>query len=164
MLQVGKAAPAFSLPDADMETFDFGSVRGRRSAVLFFYQKDCLPQCTREAIEFSDQEQDFERLGCVVLGISRDDCISHAEFRDKHGVSVRLLADEDAEVCRQYGVCEDRECNGQHRLWVVRSTFVIDQAGIIRYAFREVNPKGHAADVYRLVQELNGQNRPARRN
>lgn len=154
MLSIGKPAPDFALPDADMETFDFGSLRGHQHAVLFFYPKDGTPFCTIEASDFSDHEEEFSRLGCVVLGVSRDDCLNHAEFRDKHGLSVRLLADVEGEVCRKYGVCQYREKEGVKKLCIVRSTFVIDRQGIVRHALYDVNPKGHAAEVYQLVKEL----------
>jgi thioredoxin-dependent peroxiredoxin len=156
MLQPGQPAPAFSLPDADMETFNLKSLHGKQHAVIFFYPKDGTPYCTREAIEFSDHETEFNDHGCVILGISRDDCLAHAEFRDKNGLSVRLLSDVDGKVGHQYGVYHYREQDGQRKLTVLRSTFVIDKQGIIRHALYEVPPKGHAAEVFQLVKQLNG--------
>lgn len=156
VLHPGQNAPVFRLPDADMEWFDFDSLRGRQHAVLFFYPKDGTPLCTLEAIDFSDHEDEFRRLGCTILGVSRDDFLCHADFRDKHGLSIRLLSDEDGDVCRKYGVCKMLEKEGHRKLCVVRSTFIIDRDGIIRHAFYDVSPKGHAAQVYQLVKELNG--------
>lgn len=160
MLQPGQPAPTFALPDADMEIFDFASLRGKQSAVVFFYPKDGTPYCTQEAIEFSDHENDFNKLGCTILGISRDDCLAHAEFRDRHGLSIRLLSDVDGKVGHQYGVYHYREKDGHKRLTVVRSTFVIDRDGIVRHAFYDVSPKGHAAEIYRLVKQMNEKRRP----
>jgi len=154
MLQVGHSVPPFALPDADMETFDLASLRGRQHVVIFFYPKDDTPYCTLEASDFSDHEDEFSRLGCVVIGVSRDDCLSHADFRDKHGLSVRLLADVEGEVCRKFGVCQYREKDGVKKLCVVRSTFVIDKHGVVRHTFYDVNPRGHAAEVYQLVKEM----------
>jgi peroxiredoxin Q/BCP len=125
MLQAGQPAPQFSLPDADMDMFDFASLHGKQHAVLFFYPKDGTPYCTIEAIDFSDHESEFNRLGCAVIGISRDDCLAHADFRDKHGLSIRLLSDEDSEVCRKFGVMHFREHDGHKRLCLIRSTFII---------------------------------------
>lgn len=156
MLHTGHTAPGFSLPDADMEMFDFDSLRGRQHAVLFFYPKDGTPLCTLEAIDFSDHEQDFKQLGCEVIGISRDDFLCHADFRDKHGLSIRLLSDEDGKVSHQYGVFRMLEKAGHRKLCVVRSTFIIDRDGIVRHALYDVSPKGHAAQVFQLVKELNG--------
>lgn len=159
MLHTGQPAPGFALPDADMEMFDIESLRGHQHAVLFFYPKDGTPYCTLEATDFSDHETDFNRLGCAVIGVSRDDFLSHAEFRDKHGLSVRLLSDLEGEVCRKYGVSQMREKDGHRKLCVLRSTFIIDRDGIIRYANYDVAPKGHAAEILQRVKELNGSTR-----
>jgi peroxiredoxin Q/BCP len=154
MLQAGQMAPDFSLPDADMETFSLSDLRGKKHAVLYFYPKDDTPGCTIEAIEFSDHEDEFARHDCVILGVSRDDCLSHAEFRDKHGLSVRLLADTEGEVCRRYGVWQMKEKDGVMKPGIVRSTFVIDRKGVLRHALYGVNPKGHALAVLALVKRL----------
>jgi thioredoxin-dependent peroxiredoxin len=156
MLRPGQTAPPFSLFDADMEMFDFSSLYNKKHAVVFFYPKDGTPSCIQETIDFSDHEDEFNRLGCEVLGVSRDDCISHAEFRDKNGLSVRLLSDVEGEVCRKYGVSHFREKDGHRKLVIVRSTFVIDRHGIIKHALYDVSPKGHAAEVFQLVKQLNG--------
>ena len=154
MLHSGQHAPTFALPDADMETVDVGKLRGKKHVVLYFYPKDGTPGCTIQATEFSDHEDEFARYDCVVLGVSPDDCLAHAEFRDSNGVSIRLLADTEGEVCRKYGVLEEKESNGQRRRSVVRSTFVIDKKGIVRHAFYNVNPRGHASEVLDLVRSL----------
>lgn len=156
MLHSGQPAPLFSLPDADMETFDLESLRGKQHAVIFFYPKDGTPYCTREAIEFSDHETEFNRLGCAIIGVSRDDCLAHAEFSDKNGLSVRLLSDVDGKVGHQYGVYHYQEHDGHKKLVVLRSTFIVDKRGIIRHALYDVPPKGHAAEVFQLVKQLNG--------
>ncbi|MFA7268615.1 MAG: peroxiredoxin [Sterolibacterium sp.] len=154
MLQAGQPAPIFTLSDADMESFDLSSLRGRQHAVLFFYPRDDTPFCTLEAIDFSDHEEEFARQDCVILGISRDDCLRHAEFRDKHGLSVRLLSDGEGEVSRKYGVSQMREKNGMRKLCVVCSTFVIDCLGVIRHALYDIKPRGHVAEVLQLVKQL----------
>ena len=156
MLQLGQHAPDFSLPDADMETFKLSSLHGHQHAVLFFYPKDGTPYCTLEACAFSDHEEEFNRIGCAILGISRDDCLRHAEFRDDNGLSIRLLSDEDGEVCKKYGVWQLRGEEGHRKHCVVRSTFIIDRKGVVRHAFYDVTPKGHAAEVFQLVKQLNG--------
>jgi len=154
MLLAGQTAPGFTLPDADMETFALESLRGKQHAVLFFYPRDDTPFCTLEAIDFSDREEEFARHGCTILGVSRDDCMRHAEFRDKHGLSVRLLADMEGEVSRKYGVCQMREKDGVKKLCIVRSTFVIDSRGIIRHAFYDIKPRGHVVEVLQLVKQM----------
>jgi peroxiredoxin Q/BCP len=154
MLKAGERAPDFSNPDADMNVVELSQFRGK-PLVLFFYVRDDTPGCTAEALEFSELEGDFARLGASVLGVSRDDCIRHGEFRDKHGISVRLLADKDQRTCSAYGVLQDREVDGAVRKSVVRSTFVIDKQGVIRHALYGVSSRGHAAEVLQLVKELN---------
>lgn len=154
MLNVGQAAPTFTLPDADMEEIDLAAFRGRKRVLLFFYPKDGTPQCTLQATDFSDHEEDFSRLDCVILGVSRDDCLRHADFRDLHGIAIPLLSDAEGTVCRDYGVLQTREVDGRPREGIVRSTFVIDKDGVLRIAQYGVNAKGHALDMLRAVKEL----------
>jgi peroxiredoxin Q/BCP len=156
MLQVGQPAPPFSLPDASMEMMDLSSFRGKKNVVLYFYPKDRTPGCTIQAIDFSDREQEFTKLDTVVFGISRDDVLSHAAFRDEEGLTVQLLADTDAEVCRLYDVIHDREVDGHVKESLERSTFVIDKKGILRCIIRNVSPKNHADEVLKAVKALNG--------
>ncbi|MCC6532683.1 MAG: peroxiredoxin [Burkholderiales bacterium] len=154
MLRVGQAAPEFTLPDADMEMVSLADYRNKRNVVLYFYAKDDTPGCTREAIDFSDLEDEFAELRTVVLGVSRDDCLSHGAFRDKHGLSVRLLSDADAEVCAQYGVLQEKEIEGVRRVGVARSTFIIDRHGLLRHVCYGVKAAGHAHEVLELVRRL----------
>ena len=162
MLQSGDIAPAFSLPDADMEIFDLASVAGKHNVVLYFYPRDKTPGCTRQAADFSDHDDEFARYDCIVVGVSPDDCLTHAEFRDQEGLSIRLLSDSDTEVCRLYNVWQEREVDGMKKMGVRRSTFVIDKQGRIRHALYDVTPRGHAAAVFELVKELEPRN--AKRN
>jgi len=155
MLKAGQTAPMFVLPDADMESVDTNSFRGKRNVILFFYPRDDTPGCTLEATDFSDHEDEFLSHDCIVMGISRDDCLRHAEFRDKHGISVRLLSDSDGAACKQYGVWQAKEVDGVKKFGIVRSTFVINKHGVLQLALYGVNAKGHALEVLRVVKELN---------
>ncbi len=155
MLKVGQTAPLFVLPDADMESVDLNLFRGKHSVILFFYPRDDTPSCTLEATDFSDHENEFLSHDCIVMGVSRDDCLRHAEFRDKHGISVRLLSDSEGTVCKQFGVWQAKEVDGVKKYGIVRSTFVIDKQGVLQLALYGVNAKGHALDVLRVVKELN---------
>ncbi len=154
MLKPGQAAPEFALPDADMELVELAAYKGKRHIILFFYPRDDTPGCTLEATDFSDHEDEFERRDCTLLGVSRDDCLRHAAFRDKHGISVRLLSDEEGQVCRRYGVWQAKEVDGVKKHGILRSTFVIDKQGLVRHAFYGVNAKGHALEMLRLAKEL----------
>ena len=151
----GQPAPLFSLPDADMEMFDLASVLGSNHVVLYFYPRDNTPGCTRQAIDFSDHDADFAKEKCIVIGISPDDCLTHADFRDEHGLSVELLADEEGEVCRLYGVWQSEMRDGVMKRGVRRSTFIISSDGVLRHVLHDVNPRGHAAEVFQLVKQLN---------
>jgi peroxiredoxin Q/BCP len=153
-LQAGEAAPLFSLPDADMESVDLSRFKGKKNVVLYFYPKDGTPACTMQATDFSDHEDEFARCDCVVIGVSPDDCLCHAEFRDQHGVSIRLLADTECEVSQKYGVWLQKHANGASKASIVRSTFIIDKKGRVRHALYGVNPRGHAMEVLELVKSL----------
>lgn len=154
MLQIGDVAPAFSLPDSDMEVFDLASEIGRHHIVLYFYPRANTPGCTLQAADFSDHEDDFARHGSIVVGVSPDDCLTNAEFRDLHGLSLRLLSDEDTEICRLYGVWRTRTVDGVTKAGVARTTFIIDKQGVVRHVLRDVSPRGHAAEVFNLVRNL----------
>lgn len=154
MLQPGTHAPEFTLPDADMQLFKLSSLKGS-NVVVYFYPKDDTPGCTVEAIEFSDLDDEFGKYDTVVIGISRDDCISHAGFRDKHGLSVKLLADVDGKVCERYGVWQEKEKDGGKKMGIVRSTFLIGKDGMLQKALYGVNARGHAVEVLNLVKEVN---------
>jgi thioredoxin-dependent peroxiredoxin len=154
MLKIGQMAPLFVLPDADMESVELAQFCGRQGVVLFFYPRDDTPGCTLEATDFSDHEDEFKASGCTIIGISRDDCLKHADFRDKHGISVRLLSDTDGTTCKQYGVWQAREVDGVRKHGIVRSTFIIDKQGVLRLVQYGVNAKGHALDILRAVKEL----------
>ena len=155
MLTVGKPAPVFDLPDADMNLVSLSSYKSSKNVVLYFYPKDDTPGCTMEAIDFSELQGDFEKHDTVVMGISKDDCLSHGAFRDKHGINVQLLADTEGEVCEQYGVIHDKEIDGRvMKRCIQRSTFIIDKQGIVRHALYGVSPRGHAEEVLDMVKEL----------
>ena len=156
MLQVGQPAPAFTLPDASMEMMSLSTYRGKKNVVLYFYPKDGTPACTIQAIGFSDREDEFKRLDTVVFGVSRDDVLSHAAFRDEHGLTVQLLADTEEEVCRLYEVIQDKIVDGHPRAHLTRSTFVIDKKGVVRHILQDVNPKAHVSEVLKVCRELNG--------
>ena len=153
MLTVGQIAPDFSVPNADMQVVSLAELRGK-NVVLYFYPKDDTPGCTIEALEFTDLMDEFADQEAVIIGVSKDNCQSHGVFRDKYGLSVQLLADIEGEICESYGVWREKEKNGERRMGILRSTFVIDRTGVIRHALYDVKPKGHAAAVLDLVRGL----------
>ena len=154
LLQAGMEAPQFELPDSDMEIFNLATLRGKKNIVLYFYPKDDTPGCTMEANEFSKLDDDFASLNTQVIGVSRDECLSHATFRDKYGLSVLLLSDTESKVCKKYGVLYDKEVDGHKKVSVQRSTFVIDKLGKLRHALYGVQAHGHADEILNLVKEI----------
>lgn len=154
MLQPGQKAPEFSLPDSDLNMINSADFQGVSNIVLYFYPKDDTTGCTIEAIELTDLMDDFKALDTVVLGISKDNCVSHAHFRDKHGLTVQLLADTEGEVCEAYDVWREKEKNGEKHMGILRSTFIIDKQGAIRQAIYDVKPKGHAEEVLEHVRQI----------
>lgn len=153
MLKEGDNAPDFSSKDQNGKAVSMADFKGKR-VVLYFYPKDDTPACTMEAINFGDLESEFARYQTVVYGISRDDCICHAAFRDKHGLTVQLLSDDDGNVCQSYDVLEEREKDGVKKLCVHRCTVVIDRQGVVRHIMRNINPKAHAKEVLTLMKDL----------
>jgi peroxiredoxin len=153
MLKLGHKAPNFELPDADMRKVKLSDFRGKKQVVIFFYPKDDTPGCTIESQEFSDLTDEFEKHDTVIIGISRDNCESHGNFRDKYGLTVELLADIDGATSRKYGVLQEREKNGEKRMVSVRSTFLVDKEGILELALYDVAPRGHAQDILDILSE-----------
>lgn len=153
MLSAGDQAPPFQLPDADMNALDSAALKGR-PYVMYFYPKDDTPGCTVEGLEFTDLMAEFEALGALVLGVSKDSCDSHAAFRDKYGLTVQLIADMDGQLCEAYDVWREKEKDGVKKMGILRSTFVIDADGVVRHALYDVKPKGHAQAVLELVRGL----------
>jgi len=154
MLQPGDPAPDFELPNADLEMTRSEAFKGKKHLVIYFYPKDDTPGCTIEGIEFTEMLDDFTAANTVILGVSRDNCLSHGEFRDKHGLAINLLADIEGTLCNAYDVWREKEAHGEKRMSILRSTFIIDRDGNIRHAFYDVKPKGHAARILELVQKL----------
>ena len=137
-----------------MEIMDLSSYRGKKNVVLYFYPKDGTPACTIQAIGFSDREDEFKRLDTVVFGVSRDDVLSHAAFRDEHGLTVQLLADTEQEVSRLYDVIQEKIVDGHARSVLLRSTFVIDKKGVVRHILQDVNPRVHVNEVLKVCKNL----------
>ena len=137
-----------------MEMMSLSSYKGKKNVVLYFYPKDGTPACTIQAIGFSDREDEFQRLDTVVFGVSRDDVLSHAAFRDEHGLTVQLLADTEEEVCRLYDVIREKIVDGHPKVCLQRATFIIDKKGVVRHILQDVNPKVHVEEVLKVCRQL----------
>jgi thioredoxin-dependent peroxiredoxin len=152
-LQAGMEAPSVTLLDAAGQGFSLSAQRGKR-VVLYFYPKDDTPGCTIEANEFTVHAAEFAALNTLVVGLSRDDCASHAAFRDKYGLAVILLADTESVVCAQYGVLYDKEVEGVKKVSIQRSTFVVDAQGKLSHALYGIQARGHAEEILNLIKEM----------
>ena len=123
-----------------------------KKVVLYFYPKDDTSGCTVEACEFRDSWGAVERAGAVVLGVSPDGVASHLKFKNKHSLPFPLLADEDHAVAEAYGAWGEKSMYGRKYHGILRTTFVIDEAGRIARIFEKVKPKGHAAEVLEALK------------
>ncbi|PKQ07120.1 MAG: thioredoxin-dependent thiol peroxidase [Alphaproteobacteria bacterium HGW-Alphaproteobacteria-12] len=151
--EAGKKAPAFSLSADDSTTVSLKALAGRK-VVLYFYPKDDTPGCTTEAIAFSALKKKFDAAGAVVIGVSKDTVEKHSKFRDKHKLTVRLLSDEDGKTLEAYGVWAEKSLYGRKFMGIVRTTFLIDEKGVVRRVWPKVKVKDHAEEVLAAVKTL----------
>lgn len=154
MLQSGQTAPLFTAVNQSEETICLNEFLDKKVVVLYFYPKDDTPGCTIEANQFTALADEFAALGAVVIGVSKDSCASHQAFISKFGLKLDLLADTDGALCENYGVWQEKEKHGEKKMGIVRSTFIIDKAGIVAYAEYGVSAEGHAADMLSRVRAL----------
>jgi peroxiredoxin Q/BCP len=153
MLQDGDKAPDFELPTDGGETLVFSRLKGK-AAVLYFYPKDDTSGCTAEAKDFTRLASDFRKAGVEVIGVSPDSVDSHAKFRKKYDLAVRLAADADKAVANAYGVWVEKSMYGRKYMGVERSTFLIDGKGRIAKSWRKVKVPGHAEEVLEAARQL----------
>jgi peroxiredoxin Q/BCP len=146
MLEEGQAAPEFAARDGSGATVRLADLRGRK-VVLYFYPKDDTPGCTKEACSFRDEYAALQATGAVLLGISPDDEASHRRFAAKYHLPFPLLADPGAAIAIAYGVWKEKSMYGRTYMGVERTTFLIDEAGVIRRIFPKVTVDGHTAEV-----------------
>ena len=130
MLAVGTKAPDFTLPDQNGELRKLSDYRGQK-VILYFYPKDMTPGCTKQACGFAELYPQFRERGAVVLGISKDSVASHKKFEEKYGLPFTLLADPEKEVIQRYDVWKEKKLYGKVSMGVVRTTYLIDEEGII---------------------------------
>ena len=149
MLDIGTKAPEFSLPDQNGKIHSLSDYKGQK-VILYFYPKDMTGGCTAQACNFRDRYPQIQGKGAVVLGVSKDSVESHKKFEEKHGLPFPLLADESLEVITAYDVLKPGK-DGKPTKSLIRSTYLIDEDGIIIKAFGGVKPK---EDADRMLEEL----------
>ncbi len=146
MLEVGKKAPNFTLLDQDGNKHSLKDYLGKK-VILYFYPKDNTSGCTKEACNFKDIYPDIQEKGAVVLGISKDSTKSHKKFEEKYQLPFTLLADEDTTVIQKYDVWKEKSMYGRKYIGIERSTYLIDEKGIIIKAYQKVKPADHPSEV-----------------
>lgn len=150
---LGKPVPDFSLPSTGNSTFTLSGARGRK-VVLYFYPRDNTPGCTQEGADFRDAHPAFRRAGCEVFGISRDSLKSHEAFKAKMKFPFELLADSEEKVCKQFAVMKMKSMYGKQVRGIERSTFVVDDEGVLAREWRGVKVPGHVQEVLSFVKAL----------
>ncbi len=152
-LQEGDKAPAFSGPDQDGNKVSLSSFKGKK-VVLYFYPKDNTPTCTVQACNLRDNYTLLQKAGFVVLGISPDPVESHQKFSARQDLPFTLIADPDLKIIEQYGVWGEKQLYGRKYMGLHRTTFVIDEKGIIRKIFFRPKSKQHAEEILKAWEEL----------
>ena len=146
MLQQGTKAPAFTLPDKDNNPVSLSDFKGRK-VILYFYPKDNTKGCTTQACTFRDAYSEFESLGAVVIGVSKDSTRSHTNFAAKYELPFLLLSDPETEIIQAYDVWKEKKMYGKTYMGIVRTTYIIDEAGIIERAYEKVKPAENADQI-----------------
>ena len=150
MLEKGMNAPDFTLSDKDGNTVSLSDFRGKK-VVLYFYPKDNTPGCTRQACAFAASYDAFRDNNIAVIGISRDSVASHVKFAEKYNLPFILLSDPDRIAIEAYGVWQEKKMAGKIGMGVVRSTYLIDENGVIEAVMPKVKPDTNAAEILTML-------------
>ena len=152
MLEIGTKAPEFTLPDKDGNSVSLSDFAGKK-VVLYFYPRDNTPGCTRQACAFAGAYEEFKKINVVVIGISKDSVASHQKFAEKHSLPFILLSDPELTAIQAYGVWQEKKLYGKVSMGVVRSTFIIDENGVIEKVMPKVKPDTNAADILEYLTQ-----------
>jgi peroxiredoxin Q/BCP len=151
-VDVGDKAPDFKMT-TDIGDVSLKSLKGR-NVVLYFYPKDDTPGCTKEACGFQDALPNFSKIDAEIVGVSKDSPTRHQNFKKKYGLKFKLASDEDGAVCERYGVWKEKKNYGRSYMGIERSTFLIDDKGVIRQVWRKVKVDGHVDEVLAAAKAL----------
>lgn len=146
MLEVGMKAPAFTLPDKDGKPVSLSDFVGKK-VVLYFYPRDNTPGCTRQACAFAQNYSAFEEKNVAVIGVSKDSVASHSKFAQKHALPFILLSDPKLQAIQAYDVWQEKKLYGKVSMGVVRTTYLINEEGVIEKVMPKVKPDTNAADI-----------------
>lgn len=154
------SAPAINkkIPDCEVQatsqkSFKLSDLKGKKF-VLYFYPKDSTPGCTTEGRDFSALYSKFLKANCEIFGVSRDSLTKHENFKAKQKFPFDLISDPDETLCKHFDVIHEKKLYGKVHMGIVRSTFIIDEKGILKQEYRKVKVKGHAEEVLEFVQSL----------
>lgn len=150
MIEIGMKAPEFTLQDQDGKEHSLSEYRGKK-VILYFYPKDNTPGCTKQACNFGELYPQFQEKGAVVLGVSKDSVASHKKFQEKFQLPFTLLSDPDHKVIEEYGVWQEKKNYGKVSMGVVRTTYLINEEGVIVKAFDKVKA---AENPQQMLNEL----------
>lgn len=151
MLSAGTKAPDFSLKDQFGKDVSLTDFLGKK-VVLYFYSRDNTPGCSRQACAFAGAYEEFKSMDAVVIGVSKDSVASHVKFAEKYSLPFVLLSDPELEAIKAYGVWQEKKNYGKVSMGVVRSTYIIDEQGIIEKVMPKVKPDTNAADVLNYLK------------
>ncbi len=151
--ELNKPAPNFDLPATSDKSISLSDLQGSK-VVLFFYPRDDTPGCTTESQNFRDTFEQFTESNTIILGISQDSVASHEKFKAKQEMPFDLLSDESGEVCQAYDVIRLKKMYGKEFEGIERSTFVMDETGVLRAEWRKVKVPGHVEEVLAAIKQL----------
>ena len=150
---IGKKVKNFKLPATGDKNISLADLKGK-NVVIYFYPKDSTPGCTREGQDFRDNIRKFRARNTVILGVSRDSLKSHENFKEKQSFNFDLLSDADEKLCTQFDVIKEKNMYGKKVMGIERSTFLIDEKGVLRNEWRKVKVDGHIEEVLEAVKSL----------
>lgn len=153
MIKLNEAIPDFELAATSNKIIKLTDLKGK-NIVLYFYPKDCTSGCTLEGQDFRDNFKKFSALNTVILGVSRDNLKLHEKFKSEQSFPFELLSDTDEKLCKAYDVIKEKNMYGKKVMGIERSTFLIDDKGILRKEWRKVKVDGHVAEVLDAVKDL----------
>jgi len=152
-VELNKKVPDFELPATGDKTIKLSDLASKK-VVLYFYPKDSTPGCTKEGQDFRDHFKEFSTAGAVILGVSRDGIKAHENFKAKQAFPFDLLSDKEETLCRLFDVIKEKNLYGKKVMGIERSTFLIDEKGVLRQEWRKVKVPGHVEEVLAAVKVL----------
>lgn len=152
MIKEGMKAPEFTLPDKDGNQVSLADFLGKK-VVVYFYPRDNTSGCTKQACAFAGAYKEFEELGAVVIGISKDSVKSHQNFASKYELPFILLSDPELKAIQAYDVWQEKKMYGKVSMGVVRSSFIIDEKGMVEKVMEKVNPDTNAAEILGYLRQ-----------